>query len=104
MASLVVVGLGFGAGEQVTLRGHELLLWSRWIGHFALPPALAGFLARYAGAEMVDLDAALGSQANPDGFTARALQVAAAAAWRLGLAAVAVAGHPCFANNFTRLA
>ncbi|MBN1205560.1 MAG: hypothetical protein JXB05_11630 [Myxococcaceae bacterium] len=100
MPTLSVVGLGFGAGEQLTLRGHDVLSASGWIGFFGLPPPLAGFLHRY-GAEQVDLDALLASHVQPYGFTPRAAQIALQAAWQHGRAAVAVAGHPCFANAAT---
>jgi uncharacterized protein YabN with tetrapyrrole methylase and pyrophosphatase domain len=100
MPTLSVVGLGFGAGEQLTLRGHDVLSACGWIGFFGLAPSLARFLHRY-GAERVDLDELLASHVQPYGFTPRAAQVAVQAAQRYGRAAVAVAGHPCFANAAT---
>jgi hypothetical protein len=103
LARLSIVGLGYGAGEQVTLHGYLVLAASRWTGYFGLTRPLARFLFNFS-ALPSDMDEALASQRDPAGFTERAARMAVHAAITFRRAAVAVSGHPAFGNPFTMIA
>lgn len=101
---LAAVGLGFGAGEQLTLRGLAVLRGSPWIGFHGLPGEQVELLLRIQPhAIIVDLDRLLASDRQPAGFTHHAAALAVTAARDHGRATVAVAGHPCFANPMTEV-
>ncbi len=72
---LSIVGLGYGRGEQVTLRGCEILRKSSWIGHFGLTPSLNRFLIGFS-RPLIDFDECLASALDSNGFTARASRLA----------------------------
>lgn len=103
VSRLSIVGLGYGAGEQVTLHGYRVLATSRWIGYFGLTQPLTRFLFSFS-ALSSDMDEASASQDYPAGFTERAAQMAVHAAVTFRHAAVAVSGHPAFGNPFTIIA
>jgi hypothetical protein len=103
VARLSIVGLGYGAGEQITQYGYRTIAASPWIGHFGLPDSLSRFLSSF-GESLLDLDRFLDSGRNPCGFTKRAASIAVEAAVSFGRASVAVSGHPAFGNPFSAVA
>jgi len=99
---LAVVGLGYGAGDGLTLLGDRILGESRWIGYFGLPPALVSIVHGYPAAIRVDLDRYFRSDLDTYGFTRKLVHLALDATLAYGRAAITVSGHPTFANAATQ--
>jgi precorrin-6B methylase 1 len=99
---LAVVGLGYGAGDGLTLLGDRVLGESRWIGYFGLSPAFVQIVHGYSAAIRVDLDRYFRSDLDTYGFTRNLVHLALEATLAHRRAAIAVSGHPTFANAATQ--